>query len=197
MSPFCLLTVASQWLQKGSFREKPVLNIQQGGVRQSKNKLRATHCCLMVRKWNERFLKPCVFYVKFAGCSQLCVYLSGRIPIFLHIPSEECMDITGALGSSVVCFQMSCSPPSLNQLSSHGERLRSSPAEVSCCLWAADNSQGWCCVLGQQQPWLFSATTSVASWRCLPWGIISRVEAIFFPRNRKKRRGWDGRPKTI
>lgn len=65
MSPFCLLT-CSQWLQRGSIREKPVLNIQQGGVRQSKSKLRATHCYLMVRKWNERFLNPllCVFYVK-------------------------------------------------------------------------------------------------------------------------------------
>lgn len=82
----------------------------------------------------------------------------------------------------------SCSPPSLNQLHSHGRNPSSPLCWVDLFgLWLLS---AWCRV-PQQQPWLFSAAASAASWHCLPWGIISRVEALYFPRNRKRRRAWE------
>lgn len=129
--------------------------------------------------------------VIFKWCFQLCIFLFEYV--FSCLSAKPLWRMCGHLGSGKLSGLFSlkiCSPPSLNQLSSHGGGfLPHPPRLVDIC--RLQILLAWCCMPQQQQPWLFCAAASVASWRCLPWGIISRVEAIFFPRNRKRRRGWE------
>lgn len=176
--------------------QKLAISIQQGGGRQRPYKAWGTHCWLLVEMQSKTFLSPlpCV-HCEMSRWNDVSNYasfcLSMFVPVFLQILSGECTDIIGVLRSSVFCFHWKAVPlpPWISWVPMGGGFLPHPLSLVD--IYRLQILLAWCCVLQQQQPWLFSAAPSVASWCCLPWGIISRVEAIFFPRNRKRWREWE------
>lgn len=174
---FCLYLFSHRGFSEGAL--KLAMSTQQGGGRQNscgKTKCEDPITFCTTLPWH--FAVKCHFQVVFPT-THLSVYVSS------HLSANPPWRMHGHYWGSeklMVCF------PSLPESAAFpGGRLLPPPFPG----WS-----GWavaalspCRVL--QQPWLFCAAASAASWHCLPWGIISRVEALCFPRNRKRRRAWE------
>lgn len=131
MVPFLPLSSFQWGFSEGS--PKLAMSIQQGGGRQrSYGKPSVTTpspsetLCPDISLWN----------VIFRWCFQPLIFLFMFLPIFLQILPRECMDITGVLRSSVVCFPCKAVPlpPWISCIPTGGGFLP--PPSLGWSLWA-------------------------------------------------------------
>lgn len=150
-----------------------------------KSKTRGTHRCRLVRTWSETFLSPlpCVCTGK---CHVQAMFpatpLSVGVRLFLSFCKsslENAQTLLGFWEAQWFVFTEKLLPSLPESAEFPGGTFL---PQRSWCLQAGDALS--------LMPWAAAAAVAFLR-RSLPWGIISRVEAFCFPRNRKRRRGWE------